>query len=137
MHENSRLMYVKYALNHIPEGARVLEIGPDQFPSTYQRLSADRRDSWSTIDIHKNEKLTYTAESGYAFPIADDSYDVVISGQVLEHVPSPTETLRRVLRAAGFSLQRCPQLLAYIEFLNHAAKLPPHTFFGNYISIGV
>jgi hypothetical protein len=86
MHTNSKLLFQKYAAEFLLSGGRVLEIGPDGFPSTYQSLSAHRSLTWDTLDLYQDARLTYTAKSEYAFPIPDNNYDVVLSGQVIEHV---------------------------------------------------
>jgi SAM-dependent methyltransferase len=65
---------------------RVLEIGPDGDPSTYQRMVGDSSITWDTIDLKERPGLTYTTLDEYSFPIADEAYDVVVSGQVIEHV---------------------------------------------------
>lgn len=99
MHTNSRLLFEKYAKPAIERGARVLEIGPDRFPSTFCRLSQDREAAvWHTLDISDNPNLTYSGSAEYAFHIPDDSYDLVISGQVIEHVRKPWKWLREVAR---------------------------------------
>jgi hypothetical protein len=41
------------------------------------------------MDIVPNENLTYYADSQYSFPIPDNSFDVVLKGQVMEHVTKP------------------------------------------------
>jgi SAM-dependent methyltransferase len=87
MHPNSKLLFEKYAKQLFPPGARVLEIGPDGVPSTYQRIVEDSSITWQTLDIRNDLPLTYSGCSEYSFPIASDVYDVVLSGQVLEHVP--------------------------------------------------
>jgi SAM-dependent methyltransferase len=70
---------------------RVLEIGPDQIPSTLQRLVASELPSgdkviWETLDMASRPGVTYGGTDEYAFPIPDDTFDVVIAVQVLEHV---------------------------------------------------
>lgn len=64
----------------------MLEIGPDGFPSTYQSLIANSSLTWDTLDLSQAARLTYTTTSEYAFSIPDNTYDVVLSGQVLEHL---------------------------------------------------
>jgi len=86
MHPNSRLLFKKYASSLIRDGARVLEIGPDDFPSTYQQIVGDRKTQWETLELSHRPGITHVASSEYKFPIEDNTYDVVISGQVIEHV---------------------------------------------------
>lgn len=98
MHENSWLLFRKYALEHFQPGMRVLEIGPDQSPSTYQSIVDDDSLVWDTLDIHSNQQVTHRATSEYSFPIQDGAYDIVLSGQVIEHVRRVWVWMREVAR---------------------------------------
>lgn len=86
MHSNSRLLFDRYAKQYFRPGIRVLEIGPDGVPSTYQKMADDSSIVWHTLDILDNPSLTYRASSEYEFPVESGRYDIVLSGQVLEHV---------------------------------------------------
>jgi SAM-dependent methyltransferase len=86
MHLNSRLLFKKYAKSLFTTGMRVLEIGPDRNPSTFQKIVGVGRTEWETVDICPREALTYVARDEYHFPVADESYDIVLSGNVIEHV---------------------------------------------------
>ena len=86
MHLNSILLFEKYAKSFFKDGIKILEIGPNDFPTTYQKIIGKGSIKWDTIDISANDKLTYKAVSEYEFPIEDDYYDIVLSGQVIEHV---------------------------------------------------
>ena len=87
MHKNSRLLFQKYALPHFTPAQRVLEIGPDRHPSTYQRIVGPTA-AWDTLDFasRADVPLTYRTTGEYSFPVADGSYDVVFAAQVIEHV---------------------------------------------------
>ena len=85
MHPNSRLLFGKYARRYFKPGLRILEIGPDH-PSTLRRLVDDASIDWHTVDIFPHPELTYTASSEYSFPIPNDTYDIVVASNVLEHV---------------------------------------------------
>jgi SAM-dependent methyltransferase len=105
MHENSRLIFNAYARQHFGPGQRVLEIGPDGFPSTYQKQVGDLPNLvWDTLDLIPSDKLTYPNSDPYHFPVADKFYDVVLAGQVIEHVPKVwiwVHELERVCRPGG------------------------------------
>jgi len=98
MHANSRLIFEKYALTFFPSGTRVLEIGPDGFPSAYRSMVDRGGLFWDTLDVYQHPNLTHVATSEYSFPIADESYDVVLSGQVIEHVRKIWVWMREVAR---------------------------------------
>lgn len=86
MHDNSKLMFEEYARPYFRSGMRVLEIGPEAVPSTYQKIIADPSIVWHTLDLRDEPLLTYHSSSEYEFPVDSASYDIVLSGQVLEHV---------------------------------------------------
>jgi SAM-dependent methyltransferase len=98
MHKNSELMFLAHAVNYLADNLKVLEIGPDEFPSTYQKCSDRVGRQWDTIDLHENEHLTYTTKDPYNFPIPSDTYDAVVSGNVIEHVPKIWSWMREIAR---------------------------------------
>jgi SAM-dependent methyltransferase len=79
-------MFNKYARQYFQHGMKVLEIGPDNIPSTYQHMIGDSSIIWHTLDIRTDKRLSYSGCEEYSFPIPDNTYDIVLSGQVLEHV---------------------------------------------------
>jgi SAM-dependent methyltransferase len=98
MHANSRLIFEKYSRNYFPPGTRVLEIGPDAFPSAYRTVVDAGGLTWDTLDVFPNPGLTHVATSEYSFPIGDETYDVVLSGNVIEHVRKIWVWMREVAR---------------------------------------
>ncbi len=98
MHKNSELLFQKYARGLFRPGMKVLEIGPDAIPSTYQNTVADPSIVWHTIDLHDNPSLTYRASSEYEFPVPSGTYDIVLSGQVIEHVRQIWVWIRELAR---------------------------------------
>jgi len=86
MHENSILLFEKYARPLFRSGMRILEVGPDGFPSTYQNMVTIADMAWDTLDIYDSPSLTYSRTDLYDFPIPNNHYDLVLSGQVIEHV---------------------------------------------------
>jgi len=78
---------------------KVLEIGPD-FPSVYQQLTDGLSLEWHTLDMHDNPSLTYPNSSAYTFTIPDRTYDIVLSGQVIEHVRKPWKWMPELARVA-------------------------------------
>jgi hypothetical protein len=70
MHENTLLLFDRYARPYFRPGTKVLEVGPD-FPSTLRRQTADECIQWHTVDIFKDPQLTYAAVDEYSFPIPE------------------------------------------------------------------
>jgi len=111
-------MFERYASSYIGSGARVLEIGPDTIPSAYRSHSGAEVACWDTLDFARSEPLTYVTEDGYSFPIETESYDVVISGQVIEHIPRPWRWLpevARVTKRGGIVVTIAPVTWPYHE----------------------
>lgn len=98
MHPNSLRLFEKHAKPFFKNGMRVLEIGPDRHPSTYQRLVGDDSLVWHTLGITDRQEYTYVASDPYIFPVPDNSYDLVMSGQVIEHVPKPWVWMKEIAR---------------------------------------
>lgn len=98
MHTNSKLLFQRYAQEFFHPHLSVLEIGPDRFPSTYQSLITPQTQQWHTLDLYQHDQLTYQAPTENQFPIPDETYDIVLSGQVIEHVRKPWIWLREVTR---------------------------------------
>jgi SAM-dependent methyltransferase len=123
MHRNSELLFARHALDLVAAASRVLEVGPDGIPSSYQRLVRTRTGErapaiWHSVDLASRPGMTFAARSEYEFPIADGAYDVVLSGQVLEHVRKPWRwlpELARVCRPGGYVVTISPVTWPYHE----------------------
>src|SRR5580704_939065 len=98
MHANSRLIFEKYSRNYFPPGTRLLEVGPDAFPSAYRTVVDAGGLTWDTLDVVPNPGLTHVATSEYSSPSGDETYDVVLSGTVIEHVRKIWVWMREVAR---------------------------------------
>lgn len=86
------------------EGCRVLDVGCGDRP--YESLFTAAGATYVGCDAEWNPRADV---HGYAdaLPVEDASFDIVISTQVLEHLPDPgaaVRELRRVLRAGGIAL---------------------------------
>jgi SAM-dependent methyltransferase len=92
------LRFVKEAATSTPPGARVLDAGAGQAP--YRELFGHCQyvtSDWSRSahPIARSSDIVAPLDS---LPIADDSFDAVVSTQVLEHVRSPGAVLRELHR---------------------------------------
>ena len=118
MHTNSKLLFTKYATEYFRPNTRILEIGPDRFPSTYRSMVGRDSMAWETLDLYKDERLTFSTESEYEFPIPDNTYDIVLSGQVIEHVRKIwvwMKELSRVCKPGGIVITVNPVSWPYHE----------------------
>lgn len=118
MHLNSQLLFKKHAQPLLKSGQRILEIGPDGHPSTFRKFVGELDVTWDTIDIFDDSRLTYRTNGEYSFPIPDDTYDVVLSAQVVEHVRKTwvwIKELNRVCKPGGIVLTINPVSWGYHE----------------------
>ena len=119
MHKNSRLLFEKYARSYFQPDHQVLEIGPDQHPSTYQQIVGATA-AWDTLDFasRTDVPLTYRTTDEYHFPVPDATYDVVFAAQVIEHVRKIWRwmpELARVCRPGGLVIVINPVSWHYHE----------------------
>ena len=116
MHANSILIFEKYAKQYFRRNIKVLEIGPDKFPSSYKEIINDNSIKWDTLDIFEDNRLTYNIKDEYSYPIANNTYDIVLSGNVLEHVRKIwiwIKELTRVCKKGGVVITINPLFLEY------------------------
>lgn len=112
MNENTVLLFNKYAKKYFEYKniQKVLEIGPDNVPSTFCKLIEDRNFKWDTLDIYKQKGITYIATGEYDYPI-NILYDIVLSSQVIEHVRKPwiwVKELARICSMGGYVITISP-----------------------------
>lgn len=125
MHLNSELLFREYAAKYFSSEKKVLEIGPNGYPSYYQRMLKQPGIEWHTLDIGsesiaggEKNPLHIFSKSEYYYPIADDSFDIVLSGQVMEHVKKIwlwMDELRRIVKPGGLIIIVVPVSWSYHE----------------------
>lgn len=104
MHVNSQLMFEKYVRQYFRPNVRVLEIAPDAVPSTFCRTVGDPSIRWESLNLadgpalFQSDGLNYLTNDPYRFPVEDDSFDVVFSAQVIEHVAKIWTWMRELTR---------------------------------------
>jgi 2-polyprenyl-3-methyl-5-hydroxy-6-metoxy-1,4-benzoquinol methylase len=114
----------EFILNHVSEnepGARVLEVGaePYQLPVAYQELGhevvgldLDPHRGSRVIENH-NLDIRQANINHDQFPLDDDSFDIVVFSEVIEHLFRPLHALReihRVLCSEGALIITTPNL---------------------------
>ena len=117
MHLNSKLLISKYASNYFKNGFKILEIGPDNVPSSIQNFMGKNM-IWHTLNIFNDERLTYPSAPEYSFPIPENEYDIVISANVIEHVKRIWKwmpELARVTKKGGHIITVNPVSWGYHE----------------------
>jgi SAM-dependent methyltransferase len=125
MHLNSKLLFEKYAIDFFKNGNKVLEIGPAGFPSVYSKVVSNNTLQWHTLDIGEGyidkgelNPLHILSNDEYHYPIEDNTFDIVLAGQVMEHVKSIwrwVEELKRIIKPGGYIILVSPVSWAYHE----------------------
>ena len=118
MHGNTILLFRKHAKPYFKPGIRVLEIGPNEAMTLAQDVG-DRSIAWESVDIAGASHITYIANSEYSFPLADNSFDIVIAANVMEHVRKIwiwIKELTRVCKPGGLVITINPVSWPYHEY---------------------
>jgi len=104
MHPNSLKLFETYGRPHFRDGMRVVEIAPGN-PSRLQESVGNQSIRWESVNLAPPDGyviprngLTFVAAQPYAYPVPDDTYDIVVSSNVLEHVPMPWRWMRELAR---------------------------------------
>lgn len=116
MHPNSWMIFEKHAKRLFKPGMRVLEIAPDKVPSIYQKIVNEPSIQWEFLDLVPGDKITYVATTEYSFPIPDNTFDMVVSGNVIEHVKKIwtwMHELTRITKPGGYVVTVNPVNWAY------------------------
>jgi SAM-dependent methyltransferase len=148
MHLNSNLLFEKYALSYFKDNDKVLEIGPDIVPSSLQLLVNRPHMVWHTLNLEigeqtsrtKNSELTILSENEYNYPIADSTYDVIVSANVLEHVKKFWrwfEELKRIVKPGGYIISIAPISWPYHEAPVDCWRIYPDGIRALYEDIGL
>jgi SAM-dependent methyltransferase len=83
-------------------GGRALTEGSDR---SYQSIFAEVDSSYYIADIVDGVGVTHVMPGPYTLPFLDDTFDLIVSGQTLEHVKNPfrsVEEMVRVLKPGGY-----------------------------------
>ena len=84
--------------------AKALDVGAYDVNGTYRPLVQGRGWLYTGLDVAPGPNVDVVTEDPYRFPLADDSFDVVLSGSTMEHVAAIWRwipELVRVLRPGG------------------------------------
>ena len=100
---------------------KTLDLGAGS--AKYQEIIRQKAEEYTTFDMAPGENIDVVGDA-LNLPFKDDSFDTVISSQVLEHVEKPwimIKEIRRVLKENGTCILTAPFLIPY-----HA---DPHDYF--------
>ena len=124
MHPSSEVQMRKFRDKYLDKTKqlKIIEIGcrdPDNGKSgcaTYRQIFAN--DGWifHGLDLLPGHGVDIISKDEYSYPVNDTEYDVVISGQVLEHVKDMfawVKELSRILRPGGYMCLIAPWSFGY------------------------
>lgn len=125
MHPNSMRLMGDFISRHLggkTEGLRVLDIGSQDINGSYRTLfpGAD----YVGVDILPGNGVDVLATDMDNLPFDDASFDVVVSGQTLEHAKHPwtlTKEMARIVRPGGKVCAIAPW-----KFHEHKDELCPY-----------
>ena len=135
MHRSSYVR-MEYLLNHYKplwQGCsdgliHVLDIGSYDQNGTYKDLHREENIVYTGLDMSKGPNVDIVPKDIYSWDeIADESFDLVISGQVFEHIEYPWLTVKeieRIMKPSGVFIMIAPN--AGIE---HKAPLDCYRYF--------
>lgn len=113
MHRESKL-YMREAFNRHakprPPG-KVLDVGASGKRPFFRNLWQEGGWSYDGLDLAEGPNIDIVLEDAWKFPIESDSYDAVISGQMLEHNEFFWLTfleMARVLKTGGLMIHIAP-----------------------------
>lgn len=111
---------ISFYKNFFPESngsIKVLDIGSYDKGGTYKPIFEDIKYSYMGLDINKGPNVDYVPEDAYQWhEIADETVDVVISGQTFEYIEYPWMTMKeieRILKPSGFCFIIVPSSIYY------------------------
>jgi ubiquinone/menaquinone biosynthesis C-methylase UbiE len=78
---------------------------------SYRSVFENNIISYHIADIQEGENVTHVMPAAYVIPSDDNYYDIIVSGQTLEHVKNPfrlVAEMKRVLKPNGFLILIAP-----------------------------
>lgn len=94
MHQSSYVLMGKLFRLYIESGATVLDVGGANINGSYKQIVKDMQCDYKTLDFENADYIV----KGYKWDIPQ--FDVIISGQTLEHDPFFWRTLRNMAKTA-------------------------------------
>ena len=148
MHLNCKLIFKKHVVTFFKPGIKVLEIGPLGNPSEYQKIINDRSIEWQTLnlvnwtldDMGNKDQLTVLTNDPYHYPVLDNTYDIVVSGSVMEHVEDIInwyQELKRIIKPGGYIITIVPVSWPYHEAPVDCWRIFPEGFKSIFSTVGL
>ncbi len=115
MHESSMdtmKSFIEYYLDR-DKPLKVLDVGSCDFGSNYSYRQFINSENWTYegLDLCPGANVDIVSYDPYKWPIENEFYDVVISGQCLEHTQAPwmwIKEIERVCKVGGLTIIVAP-----------------------------
>ena len=109
---NMRIVKQKH-LKNIPNDAKILDIGGRGLKSdrSYRSIFEGNYSEYLVADINEGLGVTHIMPGPYTLPFGDNTVDLIVSGQTLEHVDNPFKSvaeMKRVLKPKAFIVLIAP-----------------------------
>lgn len=120
MHGNSLNIMKWFVESYLPDEAlKILDIGSRVVPGqeslgSYRQYFTNAKWQYIGADMAPGENVDILIQEDYKFPFSDGEFDVVISGQTIEHVEYPWMwfvEMARVLKQGGICFIIAPAVI--------------------------
>lgn len=104
MHKQALDIMRELLTDHVKPGQTVLDVGSYDVNGTLRPLCEELGLIYSGLDLEPGPNVDIVSENPYEFPLATDSFDVVVSCSTMEHVQAIwrwVPELVRVLKPGG------------------------------------
>ena len=117
---------VRAAVNHLPDGSTVVDIGCGvgevlgALPNRFRRVGLEYTHRQLLLAAGEWPGVSYARGSGVALPIRNGAADAVVCLEVLEHLDDDQlaiQEIARVLRPGGEAIISVPSAIYYPEYL--------------------
>jgi len=110
MHDNSQKVMLDLLRRVAKPGLQALDVGAQDVNGSYRSLVEKFGVGYHGLDAQGGRNVDVVA-SAYALPYRSDQFDLVMSGQLIEHLELPlvaVEEMKRVCRPGGWVLLVAP-----------------------------
>lgn len=103
MHASSKIEMVlcldRYMSKSYDKNLRVLDVGSMDVNGSYRDIVPFKW-SYQGVDLSEGKNVNVVMESPFSIPFSDSEFDLVITGQCLEHCENPFHLMKEIARVA-------------------------------------
>lgn len=97
--DNASIEIMKWCLKDLPDkDLEILDVGSLDINGSYRGLFSNPKWHYTGLDIVPGKNVDMVSMDPYHYPYKDESFDIVISGQCLEHVEDMYAWAEEVIR---------------------------------------